>query len=604
VAGRNATAVALALLLAGAAGLALVGGRAIGVERDAERLRAREGARRLVEREATLLERRLAAPLPEDDALPPTETWTLDPVPAGDPLAGASEDERLLLAEADFLIRARDDPAAAAALLRRLAARSPGTPLSHVAALRAGAAAIRAGEEAAARASLGEAAQAPDDLLDPQGVPVRVAALHHLVRLHPKDARARRGDPTWASAASALVDAAGSGGRLGRGESVDRADLLLALTDGEIPPLTGEDGTSLVEALGRAARGRRALRLLGGTELAADAEGVVSRRGDRVEWRSANDLARALAGGARVGLASAVPEGAAAQRLGAPLDRLAVWLPPDAGLGSGAGAGLLALVAGLGVYVVASALALLALRRAARTARMKEDFVAAVSHEMKTPIAAVQAMAEMLAQGRITGPERAREYAERMRAEMQRLGATVRNVLDAARIERGTGPLVAPRAIDPAGVVESVTGVVRPVFESRGFSFDVETRPARRPLAVDPDALTSVLVNLLDNAAKFSGEGRDVAVRAGPEPGGYRVEVLDRGPGVPAADRERVFERFFRGDGARRDAVPGIGLGLHVARSLVAAHGGSLRVEAREGGGSAFVLWLPEDVVRLPERRS
>jgi signal transduction histidine kinase len=227
---------------------------------------------------------------------------------------------------------------------------------------------------------------------------------------------------------------------------------------------------------------------------------------------------------------------------------------------------------------------------------MQTDFVAAVSHEMKTPIASVQAMAERRADGAVASPAKALDYAERIHAEMLRLGASVRNVLDASRIERvGGRAVVRPAPGEPSAVVADVAEALRPVLERRGYSFDVETSPAARPVRVDADALRSVLTNLLDNAAKFSPDRREVTLRAGPRAGGgFRIEVLDRGPGVPAGDRAKVFDRFWRGADAKRAAVPGLGLGLHVARELVLAHGGSLTVLDREGGGAAFVVDLPE----------
>src|SRR5439155_13817515 len=142
----------------------------------------------------------------------------------------------------------------------------------------------------------------------------------------------------------------------------------------------------------------------------------------------------------------------------APLEGLAVWARADPAAQGARGWWLLG--AALLVYAVGTALSLAAIRSSTRAARMQADFVAAVSHEMKTPIAAVQAMAEMLADGRVPDASRARAYAQRMQAEMQRLGATVRNVLDAARIERGTGPLVALRPLDPSAVVTDLAGVV------------------------------------------------------------------------------------------------------------------------------------------------
>lgn len=286
-----------------------------------------------------------------------------------------------------------------------------------------------------------------------------------------------------------------------------------------------------------------------------------------------------------------IPAGAARTQAPTPLDGLWVYDVPTPGPLEGSGPWLL-LAAGLAVYAAAAVATLLALRRARRTREMKDDFVAAVSHEMKTPIAGVAAMAELIADDAGL-PDRTRRYAERIRVEMARLGATVRDVLDAARIERDPTSAIRPRNVEPADVVKEAAATVRPALERRGFAVEVDVTAAGRPLALDPDALAHVLHNLLDNAAKFTTDRREVAVHAAPRDGGYRIEVLDRGPGVPPAERARVFDRFVRGAAAREGAVPGVGLGLHVARALVTAHGGSIDVTERDGGGARFVVDLP-----------
>jgi signal transduction histidine kinase len=260
---------------------------------------------------------------------------------------------------------------------------------------------------------------------------------------------------------------------------------------------------------------------------------------------------------------------------------------------------------GLGLYLLGGLFAILWFVRQSRANRMQADFVAAVSHEMKTPIAGIQAMAEMLADGRVPDPARAHAYAERIRAEASRLGAGVRNVLDAARIERDPSSVVRPVPTEPSALVLDLADVLRPVLEGRGFRFTVSATPSPRPIPIDPDAFGSVVGNLLDNAAKFSTETKEIDVDAGPVANGYRVTVSDRGPGVPREERERIFERFERGEHARKMAVPGVGLGLHVACNLVKAHGGTIEVLDRDGGspglirpeqgrgGAAFVVTWP-----------
>jgi signal transduction histidine kinase len=288
-----------------------------------------------------------------------------------------------------------------------------------------------------------------------------------------------------------------------------------------------------------------------------------------------------------------VPAGAAHAAGPAPFEGLRLWalVPPDPTALWALPWALGGALAAYGVGVVLGVRAIIASRRAAR---MQADFVAAVSHEMKTPIASVRAMAERLADGAVAQPERARAYAQRMEAEMTRLGATVRDVLDAARIERGVGVAVRPVPTDPAAVVREAVEAARPALERRGFRVLVEADPSPAPLPLDADAFTHVLNNLLDNAAKFSDEVREIEVRAGPADGVWRLEVLDRGPGVPPAERARIFDRFARGEEAKRRALPGVGLGLHVAREIVRAHGGTIRAEGREGGGARFVVEVPE----------
>ena len=211
---------------------------------------------------------------------------------------------------------------------------------------------------------------------------------------------------------------------------------------------------------------------------------------------------------------------------------------------------------------------------------------------MKTPIASVRAMAEMLQEH--GDPERTQRYAGRIETEMQRLGATVRNVLDAARIERGVLP-VRPESGDPAAVVAGTGEALRPDLERRGYALELEIQPAAVPVPVDAEALDGVLRNLVDNAVKFSPRERSIRIEATPEAGGYRIAVLDRGRGLESGKHERLFARFYRGEAAREGAVPGVGLGLHIARQVIDAHGGRLSARNRLGGGAAFEIYLPAE---------
>ncbi len=601
----TAAAVVLGSLVASGLAFAVLGVRMLEVERaEAERAARRRA-------EEVLAAAVAAAPsLAAEPADATAATWLLEAPPSSDPLAGAGADDRLLLDEAAYAERNEADAARALDILRRLAGKDPESALGRVAAARAAAPARRRGDAAAASEALAIAAKARETLVDPaSGIAVPLVARYVA-------AIQASGDAERAEAIEALLRASEGGRRLRADGGPDAGDLLAAL----LASSPGPGDARALAAAEHAARGHALLVALPRDGVAFAGGWIACREGAALRARRQGDFATALArnvhaGGVALGAGAPAPDAGPTAALRPPLDGLVLQaVAEDA---PAAGGALLALAAGLAVYFLGAGLAVVAIRRSARAARMQADFVAAVSHEMKTPIAAVQAMAEMLADGRVPDPARARTYAERIRAEMQRLGATVRNVLDAARIERGAGStLVRPRPGDPAAVVEGVAAVFRPALEGRGFRFDVASKPAPRPVPVDADALTSVIANLLDNAMKFSGgtngSGRkEVAIEAGPIDGtdggghvdGYRIAVLDRGPGVPAADRERVFDRFFRGDAARHEAVPGVGLGLHVAREIVRAHGGAIRVEDRAGGGAAFLVDLPcPDGPGRPER--
>ncbi len=150
-----------------------------------------------------------------------------------------------------------------------------------------------------------------------------------------------------------------------------------------------------------------------------------------------------------------------------------------------------------------------------------------------------------------------------------------------------------PVPLEPAALLERTVASLRPELERRGFELETEFLPSERPIAADGDALDGVLRNLVDNAAKFSRSVKRIRIEGIPTPDGYRIAVLDRGVGLERGKHERLFERYYRGDAAREGAVPGVGLGLHIARQVIHAHGGTLHARSREGGGAAFEIHLP-----------
>lgn len=256
-------------------------------------------------------------------------------------------------------------------------------------------------------------------------------------------------------------------------------------------------------------------------------------------------------------------------------------------------AGLLALSVGL------TAAAILQLRRERALARTRSDFVSRVSHELRTPLTQIRMFAETLLLGRVRSADERRRALEIIDREARRLGALVETVLQFSRAERGSVHL-APARVELAPLVAGLVRELGPLLEAAGV--EVRLAVASDPVAVvDEDALRQMLLNLLDNAVRHGGRDRgEVMVElgtVGPNRGtaGDRVylAVDDAGPGIPAAERERIWEPFYRGAAAARVGSTGTGIGLAVVRDLVERHGGEARVEESRRGGARFVVELP-----------
>jgi signal transduction histidine kinase len=229
-----------------------------------------------------------------------------------------------------------------------------------------------------------------------------------------------------------------------------------------------------------------------------------------------------------------------------------------------------------------------AVRAESRLATRKSEFISAVSHELRTPLTSIRMYADLLKEGWVEDERTAREYFVLIAAESERLTRLVNNVLDFSRIEKGKKTFDM-RAGDPVVVVRDVAEVLRPYLREKGFEFSLDL-PERLPECLfDKDALAQILVNLIDNAVKH-GAG-EVRVEAESKNGEIALRVLDRGPGVPADERESIFDPFHTSTPA--NGAGGSGLGLALVRHYVAAHRGRIEVRDREGGGAVFALRLP-----------
>jgi len=216
----------------------------------------------------------------------------------------------------------------------------------------------------------------------------------------------------------------------------------------------------------------------------------------------------------------------------------------------------------------------------------RRELIANVSHELRTPIATLQAVLENLVDG-VAEPQPATLRAALDQTE--RLGRLVGELLDLSRIDAGTEPINRVD-VDVAAVLEAVVDEAR--MNARNVRFEVEVSPADAVAWADPARLHQVVANLLDNAARHSPSGGTVRIRAAVDAGGLHLDVTDEGPGIPAAERELVFERFQRGAGGSTDGTGGTGLGLAIARWAVSLHDGHIRV-AEMPTGCRFVVDLP-----------
>jgi len=235
-----------------------------------------------------------------------------------------------------------------------------------------------------------------------------------------------------------------------------------------------------------------------------------------------------------------------------------------------------------------------AFRRQQELNALKSNFVSSVSHELRAPIASVRLMAENLEHGKVTGPEKEREYYRFIGQECRRLSALIENVLDFARIEQGRKQYEFELVNLDALMGQTVT-LLEPYAAEKGVRLERAPGVPAAPgeLVADGRALQQALVNLLDNAIKHSP--RSGAVRTGfaVTPAGAQLWVEDDGPGIPAAEQARIFERFYRRGSELRRETQGVGIGLSIVKHIVEAHGGRVTVASVPGCGSRFTLELP-----------
>lgn len=238
-------------------------------------------------------------------------------------------------------------------------------------------------------------------------------------------------------------------------------------------------------------------------------------------------------------------------------------------------------------------LALRAASREIKLSKMKTDFVSNVSHELRTPLASIRVFGEFLKHGRVQDEEKIREYGEYIETESRRLTQLINNILDFSRIESGRKTYDFEQT-SVSGLVQATLKTFDVQLKQRGFSVEIK-EPSRPlpPVFVDAEAVSQALINLLDNAIKYSGAAREIEIRLDSLDGYVTISVRDFGIGLSREDQRKVFDKFYRVCTGLVHETRGSGLGLSLVKHIVEAHRGRVTVESEPGRGCTFTIHLP-----------
>jgi signal transduction histidine kinase len=227
-----------------------------------------------------------------------------------------------------------------------------------------------------------------------------------------------------------------------------------------------------------------------------------------------------------------------------------------------------------------------------RLARLKNELVSAVSHELKTPLASIRALVDTLAAGRFRDQQQLQEYLQLIGKENLRLTHLIENFLTFSRMERGKQRFRF-EDLTPAAVVAAAVGALQERLAAAHCNFDVRVEPDLPRMRGDADALSTVLINLLDNACKYTGDEKRIRVRAFAEGRQVCFEVEDNGIGLDRREARRIFDRFYQVDQSLTRQRGGCGLGLSIVKFIVEAHAGAVEVQSEPDKGSTFRVKIP-----------
>ena len=231
-------------------------------------------------------------------------------------------------------------------------------------------------------------------------------------------------------------------------------------------------------------------------------------------------------------------------------------------------------------------------QRETEMARLKADFVANVSHDLKTPLSLIRMFGETLQMGRVADEAARQEYYRVITRESERLSRLIDNVLDFSRLEDGRRQYeIVPTAVEP--IIRETLGAFDYVLSQQGFKVEVTVSLDLPPVLLDADAVGQALANLVDNAIKYSGDVKTLTLDARTEGDALAVSVADTGIGIPPEEQRKIFEKFYRAGRSETQGRRGSGVGLALVRHVAIGHGGRVTVESRPGKGSRFTLWFP-----------
>jgi signal transduction histidine kinase len=224
--------------------------------------------------------------------------------------------------------------------------------------------------------------------------------------------------------------------------------------------------------------------------------------------------------------------------------------------------------------------------------KMKSDFISTVSHEFKSPLTSIRQMSEMLLNERIKTESRKKEYYAVMLEQSERLSHLIDNILDFSKIEEGKKAFRFEKA-NLAELIDHVKLVFQKSITNEGFSVFLSMPETLPELLIDKEAIEQVLYNLLDNAYKYSGNSKNIEILVESTGDSLKISVKDFGIGIEREDRQKIFERFFRGGNELTRSVKGSGIGLTIVQKIIEAHRGTVSLESTPGKGSTFIIHLP-----------